>query len=873
MRLRASLSLRLLGLCVVHALSLVGSQGNDSLPLERFEIEQTGGFESWIDRRDLLVMHHPWVPSVTGGFCEARFTCSLPPDLKSPIRISLYQSDDYFNDFWRAKNDSWLGGDGFFGHRFKQVWVNDHLLWESDVADANPPQASGVLEWEIPEAVHESGKVDLTLKVVDKVSSWVVLASDTQHISTTETGAESPGDPPKFMTNVYWGDVQILSGTEQAAPGHSPAQARLEERLRLVDGTAVRRSSTAQPPYKLRLSCAAPLPKRGYPVRCGVPLPWGFNPTPDQLSLVHPNGEIIPTHAENFVKPSEDWTKWVAVEFLATSGMEGTELVFSQSRHSTEADHPIFESNPLPPEGSTYFAGNAFRMRRVRAETDYLFVECSVRFDPEHTVELVDLPLVEIRGAAEDIRLGYSERVVAATVEKGSEVVSPPGWIAIRTGKVEHFLSLRWIEGTEGSRFRIEQTEEGVRISLLPDFVDGEARPYPATHGEKRTFELLHCRMPAGAEDEECRRLAVNFNRPPLLVNTEVLGQTGVWGEGLPPKDQIGAELIGFLETTHPDPLGATFQWGRTLRDFGDIIYSGTDSWRNGYYDLRQGFAAAYLISGSREWADALDRAVRHFIDVDVIHWHGERPERVGLPHGYGENHTSMDTWDPILRANGIFAAAHLWGNRDYYDAALLMSRRAAENRRAVGAVSVRDHAGVMMTLAAACRETGDPLFEEAGRRLVEDVKTRRIDPRRGTYSEVHGNWNYRGNVPWMVAQLIEPLYFFHRETGDPDAARLVVGLADSILAENQERGVPGDIFGYSHNPHFTKSSNYHVLIAPSLFYAHELTGDENFREAAVAAWEQTVREGTINSVLNCFWNAPALVYYLREMETGGPTN
>ncbi|MCA9426745.1 MAG: hypothetical protein KC994_16815, partial [Candidatus Omnitrophica bacterium] len=59
----------------------------------------------------------------------------------------------------------------------------------------------------------------------------------------------------------------------------------------------------------------------------------------------------------------------------------------------------------------------------------------------------------------------------------------------------------------------------------------------------------------------------------------------------------------------------------------------------------------------------------------------------------------------------------------------------------------------------------------------------------------------------------------------------------------------------------------YHVLIAPCLFYAYDLTGDESFKEAAQAAWEQTLREETINSVINCFWNTPALLYYLREFE------
>ena len=34
---------------------------------------------------------------------------------------------------------------------------------------------------------------------------------------------------------------------------------------------------------------------------------------------------------------------------------------------------------------------------------------------------------------------------------------------------------------------------------------------------------------------------------------------------------------------------------------------------------------------------------------------------------------------------------------------------------------------------------------------------------------------------------------------------------------------------------------------------------------AGLTAWKQTVREETLNDVLNCFWNTPALVYDLRN--------
>ena len=450
---------------------------------------------------------------------------------------------------------------------------------------------------------------------------------------------------------------------------------------------------------------------------------------------------------------------------------------------------------------------------------------------------------------------------------------APFHWIAIPDRLRTHLFVLRNSPSTGHTGFELTKTADGsgetgtkIKVNLFQS-AEGESG-HEYTPGEAKTFRFLYFPIPRDATREVCENIAANFERPPILVNNDLLCRSGAFGHALPPGEGVAEEIPEWLKKTYPDPLGTSLSWGKTPRDFGDTIYNATNSWRNGYYDLRQGFAAAYLLSGNREWADALDRAVQHYVDVDTIHSSTEHPEFVGLAHGYGVNHTSMDPWNPILRMNGVLAAAHIWSNERYYEAAMTMAKRIAETGRGLGAGSVRDHAGVMMSIATAYRETRDQFFKEAGEKLIQDILTNRVDTRRGTYPEVHGNWNYRGNVPWMVAQLMEPLYLFYRETGNLVAAQLVVGFAESILCENQERGVPGDIYGYSHNPHFTKTSNYHVLIASCLFYAYELTGDEEFSEAAVAAWEQTVRENTFNDVQNCFWNTPTLVYYLRKQDT-----
>jgi hypothetical protein len=926
------------------------------LPVSDFVVETTASFESWIDSRNLLVMYHPWVPSTTGGHASASVLRKIGSNLKSPLRLALYLSDDYFNDFWRAKNDSWLGGDGFYGHRFKQVWVNGGLLWESDVADANPPDTSGTVVLDLPKMMPGS-EIKIELKLVDRVSSWVELASDTQHISTTETQAEKPGDPARFMTHVYWGDVSILSADEDPPAPSLPHSPLVEEMHRKRWPLPPYGDPKVSLPFKCSLRTTDPLPNCGFPVRCGIPLPHGLVRSPTMVALHNPSGNLIGAGLRAVSRWEDGSVRWLTVAFAANPGDEnrefqvkqrdglglpiratreseppflepsvpvGTEvpgafLTFlrpSESGASIERDQtwcaeialqdgkvfPAFVQNGTEEEGHSFITSwEASGVHRSLQEGSpicrfdhratvweplpILISEYRLLFDKHFSAPLEELRLTTDIPFSNELQvfLPSGHILTAQEISDGTDghtfVLDDRGrigldngeiertgidclWLAVRGASETHLFVLRHAIETGQAGFRIRRSGERAIIQCLP-FTDVHSeRGYAFTGGEAKTFQFLYALLPAEATQGEFSRIAANFERPPILTNPDLLCRSGAFG--LAAAAQSPSKALGeFLEKQYPAPL-ADLQWGKSPRDHGDTIYNASNSWRNGYYDLRQGFIAAYLLTGNRDWADALERAVQHHVDVDVIHSSTGHPDWVGLPHGYGENHTSMDPWNPIVRLNGVLVAAQIWGNERCYDAAMRMAKVIVDTGRGIGASSVRDHAGIMMSLATAYRETRDRTIKEAADRLVKDIIENRLEPRRGTYPEVHGNWNYRGNVPWMVAQLIEPLYLYYRESGNLDAAKMVVGMAESILCENQKRGVPGDIYGYSHNPHFAKTSGYHVLIAPCLFYAYELTGDETFLEAGWAAWEQTVREETYNDVQNCFWNTPTLSFYLR---------
>ena len=986
------------------------SEAGFELPSSGFVLETSGEFESWVDRRDLVVMHHPWVPSVTDGYASATIAKTLPEDLSPPFRLHFYVSDDYFNDFWRAKNDSWLGGDGFFGHRFKEVWVNGKLVWESDVADPNPPDVMGNIAVELDPDIQPGQPLEVSLRVVDRVSCLVHLASDTQHISTTETHAEKPGDPPKHMTHVYWGDAAILAASEAFPAPALPLSGLVESRHRQRWPLPPYGDPELDLPLDFTLSVASPLPQSGFPVHCGAPLPFGKVRTATEVALFRSSGELRAADLRSMARWEDGSIRWLEVRFVAQPGDEGKTFVLGPRwflgypvRAAEELSPPRIEIGSTPVGAGLKPAPTFFHRAQTPPGTQVLWraeielrngvvfsasggspsdsaptsmlgavdvsgvysnseagnplcrfnhsseglVPC--RIDPASIASVIppprrgrlgggelrdsptpsptprgegllqhqghkalgQLPIITMKhrlyfhalfpSAFVEFRLasGYptagsveivlpnetrlnlggqgteseehtyvidDERRVRIDGEIVAEASPACNWAVIRDASQARLFVIRYAGETGQAGFRVGRAAGSVEVQCLPYTSLHSKRGYPFTPGEAKTFQVLFASLPADVADAEFARIAENFERPPILNNNDPFCRTGAFGYALPPNTEATRPLCEFLDRRYPEPL-SQFGWGRNQRDFGDTIYNATNSWRNGYYDVRQGFVAAYLLTGRRDWVDALERAVQHYVDVDVIHSSTGHPDWVGLPHGYGENHTSMDPWNPITRLNGILEAAHLWGDRSFHEAAIRMASAIVDTERGVGAVSVRDHAGIMMSLAAAYRETRDSAVKEAADKLVSDILHHRIEPRRGCYSEVHGNWNYRGNVPWMVVQLVEPLYLYYRESGNLDAAKMVVGLADSILCENQVRGVPGDIHGYSHNPHYKKNSGYHVLIAPSLFYAYELTGKEEFLEAGWAAWEQTVREDTINDVQNCLWNAPTLSYYLQTTQ------
>ncbi len=938
-------------------------------------------FMTRLDRRGLFWLYHPWEPSRGEAFAECFApTVTIPADWQPPFLLHFYCSDDYHADGYRVPPDSWLGQISLIGHRFKQVLIDDKVVWEMDVADAETQTSeprtseSGIptsaqlpsrLRLDVTPHVTAGKPFRLAFRVVDKVASDERLPMDYRHIGDTEKGAAKDSDPWKFMTHVYVGDVVITDATyKESVVGRRPSSelvVRHEAQRSAVTNNGTPLRSVPDYEHQLTLEAPAGIPPDGFPVTSGVPLPMGAVRDVNALSLKDPRGRLVPLQTEVMNLWEDGSVRWALLDFIAKGVKHGDRFTLSWGKRtkrvaplspvvvkekgkqkvvSTGRLNMVFGGElrnfvenvrfPTQPRLLNALIQSSILLERGEVGVPiWESIEVTARGPVRATIELqghltnwgtkqrigrcvarvnayAGLPYLRLfyriyNDKAEMLKFfpfsliarldPFGEPDVAWVAWSTKDKIPLKGdWLWLKQSEVDVFTVNRppdtevtrgqrsegWMAQSDGKRTAFAAVRHFWQQSpkqIIADynslcvnlFTPTEKDPFfQPTEGEAKRHEILLAFMPEALDTKKCSAIGLAFQHPPRLFDADYFCKSGGFGYAHPHNEKEFPELTAFMRKTYGEVKAEQFyKFG--IRHFGDQPYGNEGFWCNNYYDRMQGFASEYLMTGDRRWFDHLEATARHVMDVDTCHYSSKHPDWVGGWHGYnGVNHTAAPPWAAMQRTSGMLAYWRLTGDVDARENALGVADWLIRTSWGMGSRSVRDHAGVLMAATMAYDETHDPKYLELARRLARDAISR-MDLRRGCYAEVHGNYSYRGNVPWMCAQLAEPLFYYYKQSGDVLAADAVVGLAESIITENMTPDAPGDIYGYSHNPHFAKTSNYHVLIAPTLCYAYELTGDAEFLRCARAAYEQTIREGTVNSVVNCYWNTPTLLYYLNK--------
>ena len=885
-----------------------------------------GAWQVRYDHRELLAMRHPWQQSAQGDRASVSRDVTVPTDWQAPVSLTFYCSDDYNTDAWRP-DDSWLTAEGFVGHRLKQVLVDRRVVWSQDVSDPVVKGQSPVFRVVLD--VGPGQTFALTLLAYDAVGSATVLETDFYQSANGEKPRSEDPDASRFMTHVYWGDLALVEGEAASKPGQRPSQKAVRAVHTKRWPLAPFGEKQPEGPIPLQVSAPEELPNDGFPLRFGVPFHPGALPDHARLAVTDSRGRGVYAQCTTQSRWPDGSIQWLLLDFPIKPGMK--EVRISPNGRPGRAPRPpvISEEDGVTrlesaPVALTAAVGYVIRDIRFKKKTHVESVELALEVDGEALVGTTEsVSIVEsgpfratlrLSGRFSSLDHAYARFELWVSTFTGlpqvrlwlrlfndSAVDLPVSGLSVRVnlpkasttiatphGEADDGVSIRqidadtrrlsgadvdadlpaflaWDGGALVVRHFRELHPKHLSVSgacVIADLVAAGDAPVVFTPGEAHTEEVWLALGPVDAQ-----AFANAVSSPPILQNAEYYCSTGVLG---PARPHAGIPVLhDHMRDDFGEKRWEDFGQHFGVRDFTDSpYYGGLPKWSNNYYERMLGLYSEWFMSGDRAWFDRAAETCRHLLDVAIVHSPVPGHDWLGAIHGPGENHVAAP-WNPTLRIAGLALHHKLTGAPDAREAFLGVADFCVRTDAGIRGGSVRQQAGPFDAICTAYEETGDVRYLEDGERRVAGVLDA-IDMRRGVWPDEHGSKVYRGNIPWMVAQIARPLYLWYHATGDIEAAQALVGLAESIVCENTAWDQPGVVSGYSHNPHFDVSASYDLILLPVIFAAYELTEAPFFLDAANAQWARWTREKAFDSPLNCHWNTPWLVWYLKEHGAGG---
>jgi len=867
-------------------------------------------------------MAHPWQPSTKGDFSLAWRTVKIPEDWNEPISLALYCSDDY-QALPAYIGADWLSAEGFINHRYKQVLLDTTVVWNQDVADQSLQGTPPPLR--IPLEVRPGQEIRISLLAYDAEASSVTLSHDFYHSGKEDKQRSEDPNASNFMTHVYWGDIALVQGDCQPTPPKRPIEEQVktthEKRWPLPpfgDGWD-------NPSVTLDVSAPLGIPKQGFPLQMGIPFPCGKLKHDTTWGLKSGDSSLFVQQTVLAQWPDES-IRWAGADCTIRPGMTTVELEFNTKEIPLENPILIEEKDNtylVHAQPLQYQTGRNALLQNIRLDGPILIsaIHSTLSYKGKicsgqvKTVQKITqgpfrstLALEGSYNLEENLTPSFSLYVSAyaglpylklwlrffnntqtdltlsglpITLELPTPCARfsvpagdvPDGFSLYQTSENKRTLNgetvdpkapcfLQWDDGV----LTVRQFQELYPKSLCAhdnkitvDLAAGADSPIVLTPGEALSHELW-----IALGDVDPAQFADTVQHPPILQNPAYFCTTGILGHAYK-----NLETGKFNQKSME--MYKNKSWGDLahhygLRNFPDAPYmSGLPNWCNNYYEHMLGAWSEYFMTGDRAWFDRASDICRHIMDTAIIHSEIPGQDWVGAIHGPGKNHVT-GPWAPTMRIAGLELFQKLTGDPEAREAFLGVADFCVRKSFGTGSPSVRDHAGPFDAVCTAYWETNEPAFlDDGSTRMASVLKV--MDRRRGAWPEEHGSRVYRGNVPWMIAQLARPLYWWYVMTGDTEADQALVGLAESIICENTGWDSPGAVNGYSHNPHYPMTANYDLIILPVIFAAYELTEDPFFLNAAKAQWERWKTSDAFDSVFNTYWNTPWLMWYLHKYQ------
>ncbi|UCH33181.1 MAG: hypothetical protein JSV65_11390, partial [Armatimonadota bacterium] len=492
------------------------------------------------------------------------------------------------------------------------------------------------------------------------------------------------------------------------------------------------------------------------------------------------------------------------------------------------------------------------------------------------TIGIVDAdPLESDAGAVSLLQDTHEHFAATADGASLAEGRRAQGWIAASSaGGWVHAATWRFWQQHPKSL----HVDDGELVIGL--FTPSEEMPsYRPRFGEAKRHDVWLTFSRDEPDANALQALGVLADEPPRLFDGEWFCRSGAinvldpqWFENQPSIARWVANAYGHISNAR-----VTGHVG--IRNFGDIPYGSQGQWCNGYWALVQGALNWGLASGGQRWLERSFEIARHIADVDTAHIPAddeEWREWNGMTIALGSDHSvhnALAKWPAFQIGESLILHYWMTGDPDSLDAAVANADYIIRSGAGLGSVEARSQARPMLTLLRAWQATGRRAYRDAaGRYLDLKLQTESVvDWRRGAYIQPTYQ-NYRCISAGLDSMYAHNIYEYYRLTGDPEAARMVVAIADSVYAESmlpQEEGLGSFLFYVR----YSRSAWYYTQMALLFHMAYDLTEDLSFLRAGRAAFARYLLcvDGNGNPMYQPFnnfgWLDPEFGGWLRRFE------
>ncbi len=325
--------------------------GKNALPIEfsgsnNWDVSADEPWWALVDIRNMLNIFHPFVVSQNGKSAGASREITISDDWKPPFALKFFCADDYFADAENHKPGQ-LGTESFFDHRFKQVLIDDQVVWERDVCDKNTQGSQNYFQVDITDYVKPGGKYKMVFRVLDKTSTLERNERDVWFIGGVwyAAGDGKTEEPPRFHTAVWFADPIIgeKDAVESFPVGKRPHEITVEK-IHSERKPLTPRGNMMPSPTKLKLVTPVAIPEDGFPMTCGIPMPPGALKDTNSVYILDSNNNKIPIQTKTTGFWQDGSVRWLLLDAIVPpNAKDGDEffLHFGESVDSPESQMEI----------------------------------------------------------------------------------------------------------------------------------------------------------------------------------------------------------------------------------------------------------------------------------------------------------------------------------------------------------------------------------------------------------------------------------------------------------------------------------------------------------------------------------------------------